>query len=312
MGRELNTEKFIKKAIAKFGQKYNYGKTNYINSRTKVTILCPEHGEFLQTPDHHLCSKTGCPKCSNKKRSNRLCCSTGKFIELAKIVHNNFYDYSKVVFKNSLTKVLIICLKHGEFWQLPTNHLKGCGCYKCGRNKTINAQVLRKEEFIRRAKEKHGDKYNYDKAIYVKQYEAIIITCLRHGDFKQIPKNHMKGNGCPICRESKGEKQIRKYLINHNINFKPQHKFKSCKNKDFLPFDFVIWHNKKIKIIEYNGKQHYVPMGFGGEDKFKKLERTIVSDKIKLDWCKKKRMPFLVIPYYSYKDIDEILDNFLN
>jgi rubrerythrin len=102
------TEQFIQEAIKIHGNKYDYSKVNYINAQTKICIICPEHGEFLQKPYMHL-RGNGCPKCNINKKT------TEQFIIDAKKVHGNKYDYSKVSYVNAHTKVLIICSKHGEF-----------------------------------------------------------------------------------------------------------------------------------------------------------------------------------------------------
>lgn len=124
MSKRLTTEGFIEKAKKLHDNKYDYSKAEYVNTNTKVCIICPEHGEFWQTPSNHLQGK-GCPKCKGKNKT------TEEFIEKANIIHNNKYDYSKVEYKSNRTKVCIICPEHGEFWQTPHEHLHGCGCPKC-------------------------------------------------------------------------------------------------------------------------------------------------------------------------------------
>lgn len=122
--------KFIKKAKSVHGNKYDYSKVCYVNSQTKVCIVCPEHGEFWQTPANHIRGNK-CPICSNKGRGRIKRSSTEEFIEKAKSVHGDKYDYSKVEYVNSNTNVEIICNTHGSFYQKPLNHLNGQGCPKC-------------------------------------------------------------------------------------------------------------------------------------------------------------------------------------
>ena len=125
-----------------------------------------------------------------------------QFILKAREVHGWKYDYSKVDYKDSHTKVCIICPIHGEFWQKPDNHLNGWGCKKCGRK--ICAKNTRKttEEFIKRAKDVHGDKYDYSKVEYINSKTKVCIICnekdkngKEHGEFWQTPDNHYK-YGC--------------------------------------------------------------------------------------------------------------------
>lgn len=127
-----NTSKFISKAKLIHENKYDYSKVNYINSKTKICIICPKHGEFWQTPNSHLQGQ-GCPKCVG------LCKTNDEWINEARAIHHDKYDYSKVKYINAKAKVNIICPIHGEFYQSPSTHLDGHGCPKCG-NLSSNAE----------------------------------------------------------------------------------------------------------------------------------------------------------------------------
>ena len=132
MGRRLTTESFIEKAKEIHGDKYDYSKVNYVNSRTNICIICPKHGEFWQRPDLHL-DKHGCPLCGFESTADYNRLNTDEFIKKAREIHGDKYDYSKVDYKDSKTKVCIICPEHGEFWQKPNDHLsRKFGCHKCG------------------------------------------------------------------------------------------------------------------------------------------------------------------------------------
>lgn len=169
--------------------KYDYSKVDYINVDTKVCIICPEHGEFWQTPYKHK-NGQGCPICAKEHR-----CTTEKFIEKAKKVHGNKYDYSKVNYVNNHTKVCIICPEHGEFWQTPFDHIiQKHGCSKCSNNIKYST-----EEFVAMAKSKHGERYSYEKVIYNGMHEKLCIICPEHGEFWQEAATHLRGCGCPIC-----------------------------------------------------------------------------------------------------------------
>ena len=122
-----DTKSFIEESIKVHGDTYEYSLAEYKNSKTKVEIICPEHGVFKQKPDHHILRKQGCPQCHITFQGN-----TKSFIEKVSIIHNNKYDYSKVNYTNNKTKVEIICPEHGSFWQIPASHqCQGCGCEKC-------------------------------------------------------------------------------------------------------------------------------------------------------------------------------------
>lgn len=122
-----------------------------------------------------------------------------KFIEKAIKRHGNRYDYSKVEYTDSLTKVCIICPEHGEFWQTPQSHIRGYNCPKCSNRKRGDTFRGNGDDFIARAKEVHGDKYSYEKVHYVNAMTKVIITCPKHGDFEMTPANHLNGQGCPKC-----------------------------------------------------------------------------------------------------------------
>ena len=121
-----------------------------------------------------------------------------EFISKAVKVHGNKYDYSKIEYVNSTTKIEITCKEHGSCWQKPSGHLIGYGCSKCyGNAKKTTSQ------FVKEAKEVHGDKYNYDKAEYKNALGKVIVICPEHGEFEQEAKSHLKGAGCKHCRNTR-------------------------------------------------------------------------------------------------------------
>ena len=133
------------------------------------------------------------------------------FIERAIDIHGNKYDYSKVVYRNLHSKVCIVCPVHGEFWQYPADHLTGHGCVKCfNEKKRGKGRKLTTEEFIKRAKEKHGNIYDYSKTVYKKYNEKVCIVCPVHGEFWQTPNEHLTGSGCSKCSYEKRGKTRRK------------------------------------------------------------------------------------------------------
>lgn len=186
----MKAEEFIEKAKQVHGDKYDYSKTEYINAKTKVCIICPEHGEFWQRPSSHL-GGDGCPVCGKLART----LTQEEYIKRAKTIHGDKYDYSKVEYKNMYTKIRVICPSHGEFLVEANNHLKGCGCKECFKDE------LRKpfDEFIKKAREIHGDKYDYSKVGYINYNKKVCIICPEHGEFWQTPGHHLNGHGCPSC-----------------------------------------------------------------------------------------------------------------
>ena len=149
MSKRKSNDEFIREARLIHHNRYDYSKVEYANNKTKVCIVCPEHGEFWQAPSDHLNGK-GCPQCAGNVRHDK-----DTFVEKAKHIHNDRYDYSKVEYVNAHTKVCIICPEHGEFWQTPNNHLNGNGCPLC-KNRKIG-DVLRDtiEDFTKKSNEIH-------------------------------------------------------------------------------------------------------------------------------------------------------------
>lgn len=187
-GKRFTTEEFIKKASKIHNGKYDYSKSEYIGSNKKINIICLIHGVFSQDASEHLRGR-GCRKCSIQG------CGTERFVEKAKVVHGDRYDYSLVEYKNNTTKVKITCKEHGVFEQIPNNHIsQKQGCPICAGNKLMNDF-----EFIEKAKNVHGNIYDYSMVNYTGNKNKIIIKCNKHGKFKQKPNQHLNGNGCPKC-----------------------------------------------------------------------------------------------------------------
>ena len=184
---KLTTEEFIKRAREVHGDKYDYSKVEYVNNESDVVIICPEHGEFLQKPHYHL-GGNGCPECGGTKKL-----STSVFVERAKSIHGDRYDYSKVSYVNNKTKVCIVCPKHGDFWQIPNSHLRGVGCPLCGVKRRTIQQTYTKDTFLKLALEKHGEKYDYSVINYVDTNTKISIVCPKHGLFWQNLQLTFKG-----------------------------------------------------------------------------------------------------------------------
>lgn len=114
-------------------------------------------------------------------------------------VHGNKYDYSEVKYKRNSIKVNIICKKHGAFEQTPNSHKNGSNCPICSATKKGKQKRLTIEQFIKKAKKIHNNKYCYSKSEYITAKEKIIIICPIHGNFKQTVDNHLQGNGCLKC-----------------------------------------------------------------------------------------------------------------
>ena len=200
--KRLSATEFIGRARKIHGKKYDYSKAKYINAHTKVTIICPIHGQFEQTPKHHVNDGYGCKLCGYEKMKSKQRLSQDEFIKRANKKHNSFYDYSKTLYKNGRTKVIVNCPIHGEFKILAEQHIdkKRPGlCPKCAQLSTAKKQSFDTDYFINESKKIHGEFYDYSKTKYKRIYGKVIIICPIHGEFKQIARLHMRGNGCLKC-----------------------------------------------------------------------------------------------------------------
>jgi hypothetical protein len=197
-GNSMGVEGFLDGAKKIHGNKYDYSMTKYIKNETKIDIICPKHGMFKQRPVKHLRGQ-GCPKCGREHvYYNQL--STQSFIEKSRKVHGDKYDYSLVDYIRSNSKVKIVCPVHGVFEQTPNNHIMGMKCIKCANEENGLNRTLSTDDFIKRSKEKHGDRYDYSETNYISSEKKLKIICRTHGSFMQLPNSHwQRGQGCPKC-----------------------------------------------------------------------------------------------------------------
>lgn len=285
---KLTNEEIIEMFIEVHGDFYDYKLVDYINQSTKVKVICPIHGEFDVYPQNHRKGHE-CKKCANEYMSVLKSMTFEYFLITANKKHNNKYDYSKVNFIDADTDVCIICPTHGEFFQTPRKHLSTNGCKKCS-----NIYLRDTESFINRAKEIHGDRYDYSKSIYIDAITKICIICKEHGEFWQIPYSHISGWGCSSCTNiSIGENKISVYLDSVGIQYTRQKKFNGCVNKRQLPFDFYL--DDYNICIEFDGIQHFEEKHHrGGKDGFIILQN---SDEIKNKFCLENEIILFRIKY---------------
>ena len=288
MCKKHTKEEIIKLSNEVHGNKYDYSLIEYVNNSTKIKIICPEHGIFNQKPIDHIHKKRGCPKCNGGIKLDK-----DEFVNKSINIHKSKYDYYLVEYINSHTPVEIICKIHGVFKQQPNSHLNGHGCSKCA------YKVKNNNEFILSANKIHNNRYDYSLVDYKTNKTKVNIICDKHGIFSQISGDHLRGNGCPLCKESKGELLIRYLIEKNNITYIPQKTFKDCKYIRVLPFDFYL---PKFNIcIEYDGQHHYFPLKiYGGETQF---NLTKIRDKIKTDYCEENGIKLIRIKFDT--DVNE-------
>ena len=257
-------EEWITKAKEMHCDKYDYSKVEYNGYNQKVCIICPIHGEFWQNPTNHIAKHQhrGCPKCGEI-----LSKTTDEFIKEALLLYGDKFDYSKVDYVNSHTKVCIICPTHGDLWVYPYDFLKK-GCVKCNQEKKLDNETI---IFIKEATEKYNRKYDYSKVNYNGKTKEVLIVCPEHGEFKQTPSQHINGVGCYECWKNETfwsyekcyniAKQY-KYKIDFKINDKNAYS-KSVEEKWIENFDWLIERNissddRTIYVYEFSDGAAYV------------------------------------------------------
>jgi len=269
--KKLTTQDFLKRAKKIHGSFYDYSKSDYINKRTKIKIVCKLHGEFIQYPEQHT-KGHGCKRCGIKKSHEKTKYTNNQFIALAKKNHKNKYDYSKVEYKNSHSKVIIICKKHGEFQIKPYSHLQGSSCAACAGLNKYNTK-----SYIKKSKEIHGNRYDYSKVDYKNAGNKVTIICDKHNEFNQIATLHLSGHGCPKCKYVDLGNKKRKTLNDFLFLAKETH----GNIYDYSKVEYK-GTNIKVKIVcskhgifEQSPKQHY--RGNGCPKCFNKKEGRIAT-----------------------------------
>lgn len=242
------TDDFIKESKNIHGNKYDYSFVEYISSQIKVKIVCYKHGIFYQAPDKHLCGQ-GCTKCGYDYMTSKSRCTKESFIDKAKKIHGNKYDYSLVDYKNNRYKIKIICKIHSEFNQAPHKHLNGQGCPKCGREAI---SIINKENPV------GWSISNWEnsaiKSKYFDSFKVYIIRCWNEEEeFYKIGRTFRR------TKDRFGAKRRMPYnyeIINELI-------FDNAKDA----------YNKETELKKLNKKHKYIPKNsfFGQHECFDKI-----------------------------------------
>lgn len=301
--KKKTTEEFIKEAKEIHGNSYDYSKVIYVNQLTEVCIICPIHGEFWQKPKNHLNGR-GCPKCGRNKTQRCRVLGTDTFIEKAKKLHGDFYDYSKVDYVNSDIEVCIICPIHGEFWQKPCHHLTGCGCPKCRRHcekpkdeKCTHNKFSDGITFGNIYNQRYGKGYDFSNCTYVNMNSILNVICPTHGEFS-IRASYLMYNGryCPQC----AIEHKKKMFSSNTDEFVNKAKLTHGSERYDYSLTKYINNKTKVKIIchekDSNGNEHGV------------FEQT-PANHLKNRGCPKCKSDKLVYENKLYVHLCEIFDS---
>jgi Zn finger protein HypA/HybF involved in hydrogenase expression len=282
------THEEVKNYIESFGYELL---SEYKGSNIKITVRCEKHHEPYEVKWGNFKSGKRCPHCKGETLSNHFKTSQEKVL---KTIQENELELINGLsdFKNYKSEITVKC-KHGHTYTTTYGVIKqGYGCPHCYGNAKLNLEFIKKELY------EVG--YELIDDVYVNATTKLKMRCEHGHEFEMSWNKFKSGRRCPICLESKGEERIRLFFERNNIDYIPQYRFKDCKDKYTLPFDFYI---PSLNIlIEYDGEGHYKDIYGNFEDRVKK-------DLIKTNYCLEHNIKLIRIPYWEYDNIEVILNN---
>ena len=294
--------KFIEKARKIHGEKYSYDLIDYKNNISKVIIICPIHGKFLQKPYIHL-SGSGCPKCSIRNRGNKQMKTS--YEKLLKILKSKNGKLLSNEYMGILKKYIFQC-EFGHTWTTSASAIinNKNWCPKC-KGVLIGNKLRRKNgiEYLNNLAKRNNGFCISD--VYVTVNYKYEWKCQNGHTWFASAKHVKNGTWCPICnKESKGEKEISRILNELNVNYIREYSFNDCRGKKQpLSFDFYL--PKYNCCIEYDGEQHFIFRETGIFEN--KLEEIKKSEIIKIKYCNEKNIKLIRIPYGFKKKLKKIL-----
>lgn len=287
--------------------------TEYRGSHTPLTWECGKRHVF-STLFNNIKKGHGCPYCAGQGKPS------DDFIRQE--FEGRGYDLFPFTYMNNSTKLQYICRKHKEkgVQEIDWAHFRnGSGCYYCGRERMEEAITKTTDMFVAQVYDLTDGEYE----VLGEYVKADVPIKMRHNlcgyEFMMPPKNFVAGNRCTYCNSSVGVCKILNYLIGNNYSFDTEFMFDDCVNPKTnykLPFDIVVYDdNESLRLIEYDGEQHFYPVNFNGISDEKALishKRTVRNDKIKNTYCKNNNIELLRIPYWERDNTKQILDEFFN
>jgi hypothetical protein len=284
MIRRKTTQEFIEEAKLVHKEKYDYTKSIYTCGKDKIVITCPIHGDWLQVASAHLHGR-GCRKCWVDSKKTTL----EQFINRSNEVHQNKYQYTKSVYINDETKLIVTCSLHGDYLIRPNDHLRGGACKICNKYNSANPKkAFAKQTFLEKARKIHGDKYSYENTNYIDSRTKVTISCRVHGNFEQRPSSHLQGKGCKRCAVI-ATAAIVSYTQTNSPN----------------GWSISAWKETAAVSKTFDGFKVYVLRLFNDDEKFYKIGRTF--NKLK---TRTKLIPYdcEVVHFTAHEDAKVIYD----
>ena len=275
----------------------------YINATTPILHKCVYCGKRWHICPSDVLAGKGCRECSCKRSGLYRRKSHQQYINDLAAVNSDIEPIEEYI--NTDTAILHRCKICEHMWSIKPNHtLSGHGCPLCGFK--YNADLRRKshDEYVQELSIVNQDIEVVEE--YVNFNTRILHKCKACGHIWPIDPSHaLRGQGCPICNQSHGERMVSQLLNAQHIEYVSQHIFNDCRDKQPLPFDFYL---PKLNVaIEYQGQQHYEPVEFFGGQEY--LEYVQYHDQIKSDYCAKNNIRLICVPYWE--DVTEYLNRFL-
>lgn len=299
---------------------FQYIKTEKIDGKYYIFFICNKHRmlgiQKMTRGNMNRAEVNGCQYCSHKNLPHWY----------IKYMIESKYPNIEVLseYKGMNKELQCYCNIHEEYFSNIAKEIlyygRGCrGCYEDAINVRAQAQKLSKSDIEERINLGNPDFELIDASNYIDYGSKLTIKCKKCNNIFSMSLYDLRNNKwrCPNCSKDKrkmsyGEFDISNFLQDININFEYQYRINECKDKRTLPFDFGILNDKLqlIGLIEYQGEQHYHPVKyFGGEKKFKETQRR---DLIKKNYCTDNNIPLLIIPYWDYDKINELVKQFVD
>lgn len=290
-----------KQKVEERGYKLLTTKSEYIKASTKNKIQC-SNGHVYEQNLMDLFNGHGCKKCASIINGNK---QKLKYNDVKNTIDKLGFELLSKEFNGVDKKLDVKCKKCNHIFH-PTLHnlKKGSGCPNCYSKNRGKSNIIPYEERL-----KYVKSFNYNiltpKEEYINGENKVKLQCSKGHIYEAKLHDFYMGNRCPVCRESKGEREIKIFLDKNKIKYEQQYKIENCKAINYLPFDFYLPDYKLL--IEYDGKQHYIISSFyGGIDAF---IGTKVRDTIKDMYCKDNNIELIRIPYWEFENINKILEN---
>lgn len=280
----------------------------YINANIPILHRCIIHNIFWKLAPTHALEGCGCEKCCKERIGQKNRKSHNQYVQRVSQINPNIIVVGEYI--NSKTPIFHRCMIDGNEWMArPYNVLSGKGCPEC-RNRLISS-MFRKDHtwYITELSKIYSDIEVIGK--YVDYDTPIMHRCKIDGnEWYAKPRNILRGFGCSECGGYSGEKSISKWLKEHNIKYVQQYRFSDCRDDKPLPFDFYLPNYNMC--VEYDGRQHFIPVDFAGKGNEwakEQLRITQYHDTIKNEYCKVNNISLLRISYLQ--NIEEELQKFL-